>query len=49
MILGAILFCRVMQSALEELLLAEESFSVVLPAVLEGVDNLAMLLLDIVW
>eukprot|EP00878_Enallax_costatus_P017080 GHUV01017933.1.p1 GENE.GHUV01017933.1~~GHUV01017933.1.p1 ORF type:complete len:343 (+),score=113.63 GHUV01017933.1:474-1502(+) len=37
------------QAALGELLLAEESFGVVSPAVLEGVDNFAMLLLDIVW
>lgn len=32
-----------------ELLLAEESFGLVSPSVLEGVDNLGMLLLDIVW
>jgi hypothetical protein len=37
------------QSALGELLLAEESFSVVSRSMLEGIDNLAMLLLDIVW
>lgn len=37
------------QMALDELLLAEESFSVVTPSLLEGIDNLAMLLLDIVW
>ncbi|WIA39072.1 hypothetical protein OEZ86_005216 [Tetradesmus obliquus] len=38
-----------LQAALGELLLAEESFGLVSPSVLEGVDNLAMLLLDIVW
>lgn len=38
-----------LQSALDELLLAEESFGVVSPSLLEGIDNLAMLLLDIVW
>jgi hypothetical protein len=37
------------QCALGELLLAEESFSVVSLSMLEGIDNLAMLLLDIVW
>jgi hypothetical protein len=31
------------------LLLAEESFSVVTPSLLDSIDNLAMLLLDIVW
>uniref|UniRef100_A0A383VMY7 UBA domain-containing protein n=1 Tax=Tetradesmus obliquus TaxID=3088 RepID=A0A383VMY7_TETOB len=38
-----------LQAALGELLLAEESFGLVSPSVLEGVDNLGMLLLDIVW
>jgi hypothetical protein len=37
------------QAALGELLLAEESFGLVSPSVLGGIDNLAMLLLDIVW
>jgi hypothetical protein len=37
------------QDALDLLLLAEESFSVVTPSLIEGIDNVAMLLLDIVW
>jgi hypothetical protein len=42
-------FLLVLQVALDELLLAEESFSVVTPSLLDSIDNLAMLLLDIVW
>lgn len=38
-----------LQTALDELLLAEESFGVVTPSLLDSIDNLAMLLLDIVW
>lgn len=37
------------QGALDELLMAEEAFGMVTPSFLEGIDNLAMLLLDIVW
>jgi hypothetical protein len=47
---GVALACGcVVQAALDELLLAEESFSVVTPSLLDSIDNLAMLLLDIVW
>lgn len=35
--------------ALQELLLAEEAFDVASPALTEGIDNVALLLLDIVW
>eukprot|EP00775_Hariotina_reticulata_P012251 gene12251-12388_t len=38
-----------LQDALGELLLAEESFNLATTAVLEGIDNVALLLLDIVW
>lgn len=37
------------QDALDTLLLAESSFGVVTPLLLDSIDNLAMLLLDIVW
>ena len=37
------------KAALEELLLAEEAFCLVNPELLTHVDNMAMLLLDIVW
>lgn len=37
------------QDALDVLLLAEESFSVVSASFLEAIDNVALLLLDVVW
>jgi hypothetical protein len=49
MLLLLLMLPAAVQAALGELLLAEESFGLVSPAVLEGIDNLAMLLLDIVW
>ena len=37
------------ESALDELLLAEESFGLCDPLLIGSVDNVGMLLLDIVW
>lgn len=38
-----------MKDALEQLLVSEEAFEMVSPALTENVDNLALLKLDIVW
>ena len=45
--------CRLSQGhigeALQELLLAEEAFELAPTELIEGVDNVALLMLDIVW
>lgn len=45
----ATLAARNWAAALDELLLAEEAFGLCKPDLLQHVDNVALLLLDIVW